>query len=343
MPAEVVVHRLPAQRLRRLQAEGQPALDLVTEPVEAAVGDRVLQPGMAAIGAVPIVALDRDHLSCHLDHLMRFDECERLRDGDERIRLVVRPAQAATDKHVEAADGPVIATHGDEGQVVCIDVDAVVALDRDRRLELSGQVLLAVQGLCLRLRRADHLTVEPDLVIRTSARRERRHHVGDGVIELLVEPIGPRLWAAHDVALDVAAATEGRQQRFVDRGDRLLDVALEDSVELEVLPGRDAQRPIRPALADGVVSQVGVGGDDPAGDPCPDHQLVMLVQAASPGFFATVPVVLLVDAVELQELLGVVRECGRVLHQLFLDQAAQMIAGGLDRFVPGQIVQGYAV
>ena len=69
----------------------------------------------------------------------------------------------------------------------------------------------------------------------------------------------------------------------------------------------------------------------------------MLVQATSPGFFATVPVVLLVDAVELQQLLGVVGESGRILDQLFLDQAAQMIAGGLDRFVPGQIVQGYAV
>src|SRR5438132_14320690 len=159
MPAEVVVHRLPAQRLWPLQAEGQPALDLVTEPVEAAVGDRVLQPGVAAIGAIAIVALDRDHLSRHLDYMLRFYECERLRDGDERIRFVVCPAQATADKRVEAADGPVIATHGDEGQVVCIDVDAVVALDGDRRLELSGQVLLTVYGLCLRLRRADHLTV----------------------------------------------------------------------------------------------------------------------------------------------------------------------------------------
>ena len=110
-------------------------------------------------------------------------------------------------------------------------------------------------------------------------------------------------------------------------------------MKLEVLPGRDAQRPIRPALADGVVSQVGVGGDDPAGDPCPDHQLVMLVQAASPGFFATVPVVLLVDAVEFEKLLGGVAEGRRVFQELLFDKPPQVIARGLDGLVLRQAVE----
>src|SRR5919109_448885 len=44
VPAEVVVDGAPAQALGRPEREAGPGLDLVAEPVEAAVRDRVLQP-----------------------------------------------------------------------------------------------------------------------------------------------------------------------------------------------------------------------------------------------------------------------------------------------------------
>ena len=47
---------------------------------------------------------------------------------------------------------------------------------------------------------------------------------------------GERRRAGHDVAFDVAAGAERRQQAVVDAGDGLLQVALEDAVELNALP-----------------------------------------------------------------------------------------------------------
>ncbi len=93
-------------------------------------------------------------------------------------------------------------------------------------------------------------------MVRARLRRELGHHGADRTVHLIVELIGDGLRAAHDVALDVAAAAERGQQRFVDRGDRFLDVALEHAVQLEVLASGHAQRSVGPFAADFVVGDV---------------------------------------------------------------------------------------
>jgi len=148
-----------------------------------------------------------------------------------------------------------------------------------------------------------------------------------------MEVVDQRLGAAHDVALDVAAAPERGQQGVVDGADGLLDVALKHAVELKVLPGRHAQRAVGPAPADLVVGDVRIRRDDAPRDTGPDHELVVLVEAAGPRFFAAVAVILLVDAVELEQLLRGVAEGRRVLDQLLLDEPAQVIAPCLDGLV----------
>ena len=168
-------------------------------------------------------------------------------------------------------------------------------------------------------------------------------HRGDRPVDLLVEAVSLRFRAAHDVPLHVAAATERRQQRAVDGGDRPLQVALEHAVELEVLARGHAQRAVGPLLADVVVRQVRLGRDDAAGDPRPDHQLVVLVEPFGARLFAAVAVILLVDAMEFQQLLGVVAECGRVLEQLLFDEPTQVIAARLDGLVAGEAVERAAV
>ncbi len=46
---------------------------------------------------------------------------------------------------------------------------------------------------------------------------------------------------ANHVAVDIAAGTDGVQQRMIDPGDGCFEVALEHPVKLEGLPGGDAQ------------------------------------------------------------------------------------------------------
>ena len=46
---------------------------------------------------------------------------------------------------------------------------------------------------------------------------------------------------ANYVPVDIAAGTDGVQQGMVDLGDGCFEVALEHAMELECLPGGDAQ------------------------------------------------------------------------------------------------------
>ena len=118
---------------------------------------------------------------------------------------------------------------------------------------------------------------------------------------------------------------------------------LEHAVKLEVLPGRDSQGAVGPAPADVVVRDVRVGRDNAPWNPGPDHKLVVLIEALGPRLLPAVAVVLLIDAVKLQQLLRVVPECRRVFEELFLDEPAKMVAGRLDGFVPRQSVEWRAV
>jgi len=70
---------------------------------------------------------------------------------------------------------------------------------------------------------------------------------------------------------------------------------------------------------------------------------VVLVESLGPRFFAPVAIVLLVDAVELEQLLGVVAEGGRLFDELLLDESSQVVARRLDGLVSGQAVERCSV
>src|SRR6202030_2846982 len=114
VPAEVVVDRLPGQMLRRLELERHATLNLLSKPVEAAVRDRVLEPRMAPVRAVAVVALHRHDLARQVDDLVRLDEAERHSGRHERLRLVVRSPEASTNENVETAKASVGRAHRDD-------------------------------------------------------------------------------------------------------------------------------------------------------------------------------------------------------------------------------------
>ena len=66
-----------------------------------------------------------------------------MRDGRERFLRAGRDAEAAADEHVVADDVPVLANR-QQADVVGVDVDAVVAGQADRELELARQIGFAV-------------------------------------------------------------------------------------------------------------------------------------------------------------------------------------------------------
>ena len=82
-PAIAVAAMIELVGARRLELPTQSAVQLVAEPLEPAVGDRVLQPGVLAIGPVAEVALDRQHGLGHLRRPVRAGKsrCRRQAAG----------------------------------------------------------------------------------------------------------------------------------------------------------------------------------------------------------------------------------------------------------------------
>src|SRR5262249_18311 len=181
-----------------------------------------------------------------------------------------------------------------------------------------------------RLGGVDHLSVYPDLVVGVRGRRQATDQRRQLLAQLGSQLVPERCWAAHDIPDLVAAAAQAGHQGLVDALHAGLQVALEDAVELEVLPGGDADRAVAPAVCYLVVSDVAVGAATATGDAGPDHQLVVAVQAAPARLLALVAVVLLIDPMKLQDLdVGLVKR-RRVLGQLAGDRAAQSAAGLFD-------------
>ena len=128
------------------------------------------------------------------------------------------------------------------------------------------------------------------------ARQDRRRHLPRVLLHLLAQLVHRRRRRGHHVAVVVPARRQRSQQRVVDLLDQRAQAALDHPVKLEALPGGHAQRVIRIARGQVVAGQVLGRGEHAAGNPAAHHEDVFLARLAQ------VPVVLLIDAVELQEL-----------------------------------------
>ena len=243
------------------------------------------------------------------------------------------PPPASTTKPVNSPVSPSL-QGGDDADVVRVDVDAVVARPGDADLELARQVGLAVQRLdrsvgrrCLGRDRP--LAVDPQLPVRRGARPEPSNQFGDDRCEH-GSPVGVRQRAGHHVADDVTAGGERREQRVVDATHDVVQLTLRNEVVLHALPGGQAHRAVG-ELGEAVERQPLIEGDHPAWHRRAHHARVVereLLLRAGP---AHVAVVLLVDAVELEqhralgpELVGLKPSSSPIV-------AAQVPALGLDR------------
>ena len=121
-------------------------LDLGPEGGQAPVVDHVLEPGPFAVGAVAEVAEDLDDGLADREQVVAVDVAERHARGTGTSSGARGRAQAAADQDV-VADELAALDHGQEAQVVGVDVGAVVFRQGERRLELARQVGLAVDRL----------------------------------------------------------------------------------------------------------------------------------------------------------------------------------------------------
>ena len=118
-------------------------------------------------------------------------------------------------------------------------------------------------------------------------------------VDLHGDLVDGRVGRSGHVTVHVAAGGEGGGERVVDRLDQRADALLQHAVELEGLAGGDAEGAVGEATRELVVDDVLGGRDDAAGLARAHHDGVLFTR------LALVAVILLVDAVELDELLVV--------------------------------------
>ena len=172
-------------------------------------------------------------------------------------------------------------------------------------------------------------------MIGSRARVELLHQLAGQRVHLLVDRIAVvRAGRAHDVALHVAAGGQRGKLHFVDPPDGLLEILFQDAVELQALPGGDAQRGVADFVAEIELGQQLVAGDPAAGDGGADHEAVELGlgRAIDAGFGAALAVVLLIRAVMLEKLGAVFADEVVAVAQLFGDRAAKIVALRLGDF-----------
>ncbi len=281
------------------------AVDLRHQPRHALLLDHILQPRVLAVGAVAEVAVDREHGLGDLDHLLGREEADDVRQPREGLHVAVAAAHAAADREV-VADQLVLLDHGDEPEVVRVDVHVVHRRDHERRLELPRQVGAAIERidevLVRRLVEVQLHVLDPDAVVGLRLRRERMrqaHAVGKDLLA------GARVRGrgrGGDVAVDVAAGREGGKQRLVDVPDDRTEAGLEHPVELDALARREAQGLVAVVCREVVKHDPLRRRHHATRDPATDHHHVLLAR------FAEITVVLLVDPVKLEELLVILAE-----------------------------------
>ena len=333
VPPQVIVHVADPDGSGRPQWPAEPLLHLRPEPIEPAVVQEILEPGVTTVAAVAVIALHGDHGLGHLDHVLRGSEPQGVGEAGVGDLLAVGHPQAAAHQHVEPRERVPVGNHH-EPQIVAVDIGAVVVRGCDGGLELAREIALSVDrlGLGRRCALGDLVAVEPDLVIGPGPRQQARRDLARHGERLIAQPTGQRRRAAHHVALHVAAGAERRDQRVVQGADGSFQVALHHAVKLVVLSRRDPQRAVAVAPRQLVEHEILIGGEHAARNLAADHEGVVRLEAGIAPLAACVAVVLLIDAVELEQLRGRVFEMAGVGGELRGERAAQPAARLLDLF-----------
>ncbi|OQB87268.1 MAG: hypothetical protein BWX86_02765 [Verrucomicrobia bacterium ADurb.Bin122] len=337
MPAKDVA--LPRKDHRAHGRETQPGalLDFGAEPVHAALGDHVFQPGVFAVGAVAGVPVRLQDRAGDVEDALGRHEAERVGHARVGFGVAMAHAEPATDEDVVAQEPRRVGGigHGHEAEAVRVDVGVVERRDRKGDLELARQILASVERILKRLLLArgelERRAIDPDLVVRRRARDQQGVDLERIGLHLIDERTGRGRGRRHDVAPDVAARRDGRAQRLVQAAHEGAEAVFDDAMPLERLARGEAKRVVAVQAGQLVKREVLGGRDHAAGQARADQ-----VQVLFPGF-TLIAVVLLVDAMKFQELLVVVAEALlRRIGEGLGNRARQRGIVELQQFVGGE-------
>ena len=136
----------------------------------------------------------------------------------------------------------------------------------------------------------------------------------------------------HHVPVDVATGSKGGPQVANDGADHFLQIGLRHTVHLEGLTGGDPQAAVAEAVRQLIHGQKQAGGDASGWAAQAQHHLPLLVTT----LLAFVSVVLLIAAVELEDLQCIFTEVRLVIGQLRQQRFFEEVAVAFALFSLGQ-------
>ena len=357
MPAQVIEQLGAGLVLEGLERMGEiAACEFCFEPGDAALVDQVFHAGMAPLLAITVVPLHRRNRLHQIEHMLGRHIAQRIGGAGEGFFLVVGTAHAAAHIHIAAPQLAVGIGKGHQTNVLGEQVHRVVAGHRNGDFELARQVGGAIKGLvditaehaalqlalanlfhrCAGLDPVAQFTIDPEVQVGAFGSGG-----GEQVGDLVGEAAGGRVGALlkrggrrHHVAVDVTAGGQGGAHGPHDRADHLLEVALTHAMHLEGLASGGPQRAVAEPVGQIIHGQKQAGGDAATGAAQPQHHLPVLLLA----FLAIFAVVLLITAVEFEQLHGAITEVMGVVGQLGGQGFLQVAAVGLELFKFGALV-----
>ena len=332
-PAVAVAIVVEFELADRLQIVAEVFVELRQNPVRAVVIDCIFHPRVLALRAAAEIALHQHYFLCHIGDLIDRAETDHIREPRIGILRAVGHAHPAADRDIEA-DQLSALDDGDERQAVRVDIDIVRWRHRDGDLEFPRQVGLAVDRLEILLARFHFFTIQPNLVVGAGGGCEVVGNLLGNFQNLRVHPGEIGVGVAHHVAVHVSASRDGIHRRLIDLRNRALEVRLDDAVELERLARGQLNRAVRELRGEAIRFQPLLRGGDTARHADADHEGIRLVELVLTAIRAQVAIVLLVGAVEFQQLLVILaHRSGGKVGKTFLDRPAQIVAADLDGFV----------
>ena len=342
-PTVLVLNRGKYHRTRGRKGDAAALLDLGLEPLDTAVSDGVFETRVLAVGAVAMVALGCEHRVRDGVDLLASDEAERIRQTRKRFLIAVAHAQPAADGHVVTHQLAILDDR-DVAEILRVNIHVVRWRHGKSGLEFARQVSGAIHGLDLRLAPGDQLLIEPNLVVGAGLGQRIIAPALRVLVNLLQNGRLLGIHRSHDVAIHVAAGRDRIEQHFVHALDQGLHVALQHTVKLKSLPSGKAQRRRAQVGGELVQNQPLGGGGLAAGQAHAKHERVGLFLARLLEREPLIPVVLLVGAVKLDQLLAIRRDHRRgSVGELRLEIATQVVRSGLDTLVGNERLGGGGV
>ena len=248
-------------------------------------------------------------------------------------------AAHATASRQVVADELAVLDDGDEAHALGEDVDVVHRRDDEADLELPRQVGLAVERVdkvfVLGRIQVELHAVDPDGVVGLGLREQGLGDFLGIFVHLLASDADGRHGRGHDVAIHITAGGQGVDHGLIDLAHERAETVLDHTVKLDALTGGQAQGVVGALGGEIVEGDPLAGTQDAARDAAADHPDVLLAALAE------VAIVLLINAVEFDELLVVCGKAGkRGVRQSGGDVPGQGRNGRLEFFVAARLLLG---